>query len=118
VASGLFGSISGSAAANTASTGGFTIPLMIRAGMHPRFAASVEAVGSVGGQFVPPVMGASAFIMAEFLRVPFSTIVMAAIVPAVLYYVAAFLIVDFYAARSMIGGVATDRVAAARGDVF
>ena len=118
VASGLFGSISGSAAANTASSGGFTIPLMIRSGMHPRFAASVESVASVGGQFVPPVMGASAFIMAEFLNIPFSTIVIAAILPAVLYYVAAFIIVDFYAARTFIGGIATERVTAARGDVF
>lgn len=114
VSSGLFGMVSGSAAANTASTGGFTIPLMVKSGMHPRVAASVEAVSSVGGQFVPPVMGASAFIMAEFLAVPFSTIVLAALLPALLYYIAVFLMVDFYAARAGMGGVPADQVKAAR----
>lgn len=118
VGSGLFGMVSGSAAANTASTGGFTIPLMIKSGMHPRVAASVEAVSSVGGQLVPPVMGASAFIMAEFLGVPFSSIVLAAILPALLYYIAVFLMVDFYAARAGIGGVPAEQVKVARRTVW
>jgi len=117
VGSGLFGSISGSAAANTASTGGFTIPMMIRSGIQPRVAASIEAVSSVGGQFVPPVMGASAFIMAEFLGVPYATILLAAILPALLYYIAIFMIVDFYAARHKMAGVESAVVSAARARV-
>lgn len=86
VASGLMGTINGSAVANAAGTGVFTIPLMKRVGYSPNFAAAVEAAASTGGQLMPPVMGAAAFIMAEWIGVPYSQIVIAAALPALLYY--------------------------------
>jgi TRAP-type mannitol/chloroaromatic compound transport system permease large subunit len=89
--SGLMGTISGSGVANVVSTGQFTIPLMKRFGYRPAFAGGVEATASMGGQIMPPVMGAVAFIMAETIDVPYADIVQAAIVPAILYYTAAFL---------------------------
>jgi len=92
--SALFGMISGSAVANVASVGTVTIPLMKRAGFPPHFAAGVEAVGSTGGQIAPPVMGAAAFLMAEYLQVPYSQVVIAAVIPAFLYYAALFIQVD------------------------
>ena len=94
VASGLLGSVSGSAVANVMSTGIFTIPLMRRAGNDPRFAGGVEAAASTGAQLVPPVMGAAAFIMADFLQISYQTIVLAAIFPAIAYYLALLLMVD------------------------
>jgi TRAP transporter 4TM/12TM fusion protein len=94
VGSAFFGMISGSAVANVASVGTVTIPLMKRAGFPPHFAAGVEAVGSTGGQIAPPVMGAAAFLMAEYLQVPYSEVVIAAIIPAFLYYAALFIQVD------------------------
>lgn len=111
VGSALFGTVSGSAVANVASVGPFSIPLMVRSGLSSRQAASIEAVSSVGSQFVPPVMGASAFIMAEFLGVPYSDIVIAAILPAVIYYTAEFIIVDFHSAKLGIGGVSDGEIA-------
>ena len=86
LASGFFGSISGSSIANTVTTGTFTIPLMRRLGYTGRYAAAVEATASTGGQITPPIMGAAAFIMAEFLNIPYLTIAAAAILPAALYY--------------------------------
>ncbi|WP_221074194.1 TRAP transporter permease [Agarivorans aestuarii] len=86
IASGLTGTISGSAVANTASTGVVTIPLMKNAGFSPRFAAAVEASASTGGQIVPPIMGAGAFVMASYTQIPYSTIVMVSILPAILYF--------------------------------
>ena len=97
VSSGLLGSVSGSAVANVMSTGIFTIPLMNRVGYSPRFAGAVEAAASTGGQLVPPVMGAAAFIMADYLQMPYQTIVLAAILPALVYYVALLLMVDLKA---------------------
>jgi TRAP transporter 4TM/12TM fusion protein len=94
VGSAFFGMISGSAVANVASVGTITIPLMKRAGFPPHIAASIEAVGSTGGQIAPPVMGAAAFLMAEYLQVPYSEVMIAAIVPALLYYAALFIQVD------------------------
>lgn len=88
VASGMLGSVSGSAVANVMSTGIFTIPLMRKAGYDPRFAGGVEAAASTGAQLVPPVMGAAAFIMADFLQISYQTIVLAAILPAIAYYLA------------------------------
>lgn len=105
VASGLFGSISGSAVANVVSTGTFTIPLMKRVGYRPDYAGAVEAVASTGGQIMPPIMGAAAFIMAEVLKVPYLKIAQAAIIPAFLYYLAAFVAVDLQAARQGLQGV-------------
>ncbi|UPW19926.1 TRAP transporter fused permease subunit [Agarivorans sp. TSD2052] len=86
IASGLTGTISGSAVANTASTGVVTIPLMKNAGFSARFAAAVEASASTGGQIVPPIMGAGAFVMASYTQIPYSTIVMVSILPAILYF--------------------------------
>ena len=99
ITSGLFGMVNGSAIANAVTTGAFTIPLMMRAGYRPSFAAGVEATASMGGQLIPPVMGAAAFIMAETLGVPYSTIAVAAAIPGVLYFVAVGVMVHFEAAR-------------------
>lgn len=99
IASGLFGMISGSAVANVATTGNFTIPMMIRLGYPRPFAAAVEAVASTGGQIAPPIMGAAAFVMAEILGLPYLTIVLAAIIPAVLFYLSVFMTVHFVALR-------------------
>ncbi|CAK7005094.1 MAG: hypothetical protein DELT_00201 [Desulfovibrio sp.] len=105
VASSLFGAISGSAAANVAGTGMITIPLMKKSGFSPRMAGAVEATASSGGQIMPPVMGAAAFIMAEVLGVPYTTVMVAAIVPAIVYYVAIFFGVDLYSRKNGIKGV-------------
>ena len=99
ISSGLFGTVNGSAIANAVTTGAFTIPLMMRAGYRPAFAAGVEATASMGGQLIPPVMGAAAFIMAETLGVPYSTVALAAAIPGVLYFVAVGVMVHFEAAR-------------------
>ncbi|WP_163336332.1 TRAP transporter fused permease subunit [Desulfopila sp. IMCC35008] len=86
LASGLTGTISGSAVANTASTGVITIPLMKKAGFEPKFAAGVEAASSTGGQLMPPIMGAGAFVMASYTQIPYTTIVLYSILPAILYF--------------------------------
>jgi len=99
IASGLFGTVNGSAIANAVTTGSLTIPLMTRAGYRPSFAAGVEATASMGGQLIPPVMGAAAFIMAETLGVPYATIALSAAIPGVLYFVAVGVMVHFEAAR-------------------
>ncbi|MBK5206796.1 MAG: TRAP transporter permease, partial [Polaromonas sp.] len=97
VTSSLFGTVSGSAVANVMTTGTFTIPMMMRTGYRPAFSGAVEAVASTGGQLMPPIMGAAAFVMAEFLGVSYLTVAMFAILPAVLYYVAVFMAVHFEA---------------------
>ena len=99
IASACMGTISGSAVANVATTGTFTIPMMKRLGYSPEFAASVEAIASTGGMIMPPIMGASAMIMAEFLGVPYATIMKAALIPALLYYFAIWMVVDLEARR-------------------
>ncbi len=99
ITSSLFGTVSGSAVANVMTTGTFTIPLMMRTGYRPAFAGAVEAVASTGGQLMPPIMGAAAFVMAEFLGVSYLTVAGFAILPAVLYYVAVFMAVHFEARR-------------------
>ena len=99
VSSALFGSISGSPSANVATTGVFTIPLMKQIGYRPAFAGAVEAVASTGGQILPPVMGAIAFVMAEWIRKPYSEIALAALAPALLYYVIVFVSVHLQAHR-------------------
>ena len=86
LASGLMGTISGSAVANTVSTGSITIPVMKNAGFNSRFAAAVETASSTGGQLMPPIMGAGAFIMAQWTQIPYSTIIAAALLPAILYF--------------------------------
>ena len=100
VASGVFGTISGSAPANVASTGTITIPLMKKTGYTAEFAGAVEAVASSGGQLVPPIMGSAAFIMAETLGITYGSICRAAILPAILYYFSAFIMVDLEAKKS------------------
>jgi TRAP-type uncharacterized transport system fused permease subunit len=105
IASSIFGSINGTAIGNIMSTGIVTIPLMKRSGFKPRFAAAIEAVASNGGQLAPPVMGATAFLIAEFLQVSYIEVVKAALVPAVLYYVCLFLQVDAIAARYGLHGL-------------
>jgi len=109
-ASGLFGSISGSAVSNVVSTGVITIPMMRQAGYDAKTAGAFEAVASTGGQIMPPVMGAAAFLMAEILQVPYSEVVIAAIVPALLYYVAVFVYADLEAARKKIAPVPAERI--------
>ena len=99
LASGLFGSISGAAVANVVGTGVVTIPMIKKDGYPAHKAGAIEAVASTGGQLMPPVMGAAAFLMAEFLAVPYSEIVMAALLPAILYYVALFIQADLEAAK-------------------
>jgi TRAP transporter 4TM/12TM fusion protein len=99
VSSSLFGTVSGSAVANVLVDGPITIPLMKRSGFRPPFAAAVESVASTGGQIVPPIMGAAAFVMAEFLAVPYLQVVIWAIIPAALYYIAVFFAVHFEAKR-------------------
>jgi TRAP transporter 4TM/12TM fusion protein len=105
VASGFMGTVSGSAVANVVTTGSFTIPLMKNLGYRPKFAASVEACASSGGQIMPPIMGAAAFVMAEFLEVPYSSIIVAAAIPAFLYYVTIYFMVHLEADKHSIGAV-------------
>lgn len=105
VSSGLMGTVSGSSVANVCTTGMFTIPLMKSVGYEPHFAGAVEAVASTGGQIMPPVMGAAAFIMAQILGVPYIEVAIAAIVPALLYYFAVMVQVHFEACRLGLKGI-------------
>ena len=105
ISSALMGTINGSGVANVVTTGAFTIPLMKRSGFRPAFAGGVEAVASMGGQIMPPVMGAVAFIMAETLGLPYVEILKAAIVPAILYFVTVFVMVDLEARRLKMKGL-------------
>ena len=105
VSSSLFGTISGSAVANVMVTGQISIPLMKRTGFRPPFAGAVEAVASTGGQIMPPIMGAAAFVMAEFLGVSYGEVVIWAIIPALLYYLACFSAVHFEAKRLGLKGM-------------
>jgi TRAP transporter 4TM/12TM fusion protein len=103
IASGLFGMVSGSSVANVATTGNFTIPMMLRLGYPRPFAAAVEAVASTGGQIAPPIMGAAAFVMAEILGVSYLTVMSAAILPALLFYGSVFMTVHVIAVRKNLG---------------
>ena len=108
VSSAFFGTISGSSVANTVSTGALTIPNMKRLGYPGHFAGGVEAASSAGGQITPPIMGAAAFIMAEFLQLPYTTIVIAAIFPALLHYVGVFTVVHLMARKLDLRGLSRD----------
>jgi TRAP transporter 4TM/12TM fusion protein len=110
VSSALFGTVSGSAVANVAVDGAITIPLMKRSGYPAHLAAAIEAVASNGGQITPPVMGAAAFLIAEFLNIPYGQVALAAAVPAALYYLALFTQVDLEAARHGISGLRSDQI--------
>lgn len=105
IASSLFGNISGSAAANVYGTGTFTIPMMKKMGYEPKFAGAVEAAASTGGQIMPPIMGAAAFIMAEFIGIPYVRIMAAAIIPAMLYYIAVYYAVHAEAVKKGLKGL-------------
>jgi TRAP transporter 4TM/12TM fusion protein len=108
--SSLFGTISGSSVANVAVDGGITIPLMVKTGFKPAFAAAVEATASTGGQIMPPVMGAGAFIMAELLGIPYIDVILAATIPAILYYVGLYCMVDLYAVRERLVGLPREQL--------
>ena len=99
IASGLFGSISGSAIANTVSTGAFTIPMMKKAGFKPHIAGAIEPAASIGGMFLPPIMGAGGFIMAELTGVPYSQIMLVAIFPALMYFFSVYVMVHYEAKK-------------------
>ena len=106
IGSGLMGTINGSSIANVATVGALTIPMMREVGYSPEEAAGIEACASTGGQIMPPIMGAGAFIMAEFLNIPYLDIARAAFLPALLYYTAVFVHVHYVARRDAIGGIA------------
>ena len=124
ISSALFGTISGSAVANVMVDGWLTIPLMKRTGFKPPFACAVEAAASTGGQIMPPVMGAAAFVMSEFTGIPYITICLYAMIPAILYYMALFMSIHFEAGRMGIKGIPREelprikKVLAARGHMF
>lgn len=110
VSSAFFGTISGSSVANTVSTGALTIPNMKRLGYPGHFAGGVEAAASAGGQITPPIMGAAAFIMAEFLEVPYTTVIIAAIFPALLHYTGVFAVVHLMARRLGLKGMTREQL--------
>lgn len=114
VASGLLGTINGSSVANVATTGTFTIPLMKRVGYPPHYAGAVEACASTGGQLMPPIMGAGAFIMSEFLGISYLSIAAAAIIPAFIYYTAIFTNVHIRARKENFQGLPKDQLPEAR----
>ncbi len=105
LSSGLMGTVSGSSVANVAGTGSFTIPMMKKLGYRPEFAGAVEAAASTGGQLMPPVMGAAAFLMAEFVGIPYIEVVKAAVIPALLYYTGVWLGVHYEAKKYGLKGV-------------
>jgi TRAP transporter 4TM/12TM fusion protein len=108
MASALFGSISGSAIANTVATGAFTIPMMKRAGFRPHVAGAIEPAASIGGMFMPPVMGAGGFLMAELTGIPYVSIMLMSIFPAFLYFLAVLTMVHFEAKKHKIAGITED----------
>ena len=110
VTSAFEGMVSGSSVGNTVGSGSFTIPMMKRLGYKPEFAAAVEATASTGGQIMPPIMGAAAFLMAEFTSVPYARIVLAAVLPAALYFFAVFVQVHFEAKRLGLKGMSKDEL--------
>ena len=110
ISSALFGTINGSATANALTTGNFTIPLMKRSGYSSHFSAGVEASASTGGQIMPPIMGAAAFLMAEFARIPYVTIMQYAIFPAILFFLGIFVTVDLEAKKLRLKGLGSDEL--------
>ncbi len=108
--SALFGSISGSATLNTVSSGTFTIPLMKKSGFKPHVAGAIEPAASIGGMFLPPVMGAGGFIMAEMLEIPYSRIMAISLFPALVYFLSVFLMIHFEAGKNNLKGIADDEV--------
>jgi len=117
VASGFFGSISGSSISNVLTTGAMTIPAMKRTGYPPHYAGAIEAAASTGGVLMPPIMGVTAFVMAEFLAVPYSTVCIAAIVPSLLYFGGLFLQIDAYAAKADLKGLPKEELPSIRASI-
>ena len=115
VSSGLMGTISGSATANVVGTGIFTIPLMKRLGFAPHYAGAVEAVASTGGQIMPPIMGAAAFILADMTGIPYLSVAAAAAIPAIIYYLSLYFMVDFEAKKRGLAGMRREDLPALRG---
>lgn len=109
-ASGLMGMINGTSAGNVVSTGSLTIPLMKKVGYPARSAGAIEAAASTGGQIMPPIMGAGAFIMAEVTGIPYTEIAVAALIPAILYFASVYFMVDFEAARKGMRGMRKDEI--------
>ncbi len=105
ISSALMGTMSGAAVANVVTTGTFTIPLMKKSGYEPKVAGAIEAVASTGGQMMPPIMGAAAFIMSEFTEIPYVNIAIAAVIPALLYFFAVYLMVDSQARKQGLKGL-------------
>ncbi|UQV60249.1 TRAP transporter permease [Corynebacterium propinquum] len=114
ISSGFLGSINGSAIANVVTTGAFTIPLMKKVGFKPYFAGGVEASASVGGQILPPIMGASAFIMAETLGMQYTEVAIAALIPAMLYYIGVIMQVHFRAVKDGLSGISSENLPAVK----
>ncbi len=110
ISSALCGMVSGSSVGNTVTTGSVTIPMMKKTGFKPEFAGAVEAAASTGGQIMPPIMGAAAFLMADFLGVPYSQILIAAIIPAVLYFSGIFISVHMEAKKEGLAGMPADQL--------
>jgi TRAP transporter 4TM/12TM fusion protein len=110
ISSALFGTISGSGIANVVTTGCVTIPLMKKARFSSLYAGAIEAVSSTGGQIMPPVMGAGAFLMAEMIGVPYSEIMVAAAIPALLYFIAIYFVIDFQAGKNGLVGLPADQL--------
>ncbi|MBY6051823.1 TRAP transporter permease [Cytobacillus firmus] len=110
ISSALTGSLSGSAVANVATTGAFTIPLMKSIGLKPKFAGAVEAAASTGGMIMPPIMGAAAFIMAGFLGISYTTVILAAIIPSFLYYIALIFAIDIEAKKQGLKGISKENI--------
>ena len=114
IGSALFGTISGNSAANVVASGTFTIPMMIKVGYSPRFASAVEAVASTGGQMTPPILGAAAFIIAELTGTPYLDVALATVIPAILYFVSIFYMIDLEAYKEGLHGYAKDELPNAR----
>ena len=112
IASSMMGSISGSAVANVAATGVFTIPLMRRAGYPREMAGAIEAISSTGGQLMPPIMGVAAFVVAEMLQIPYGQVALAGLIPALAFYLAVFLVVDLTARKTGIGTLPPQEIGA------
>ncbi|PWA07796.1 C4-dicarboxylate ABC transporter permease [Pueribacillus theae] len=110
ISSALMGTVSGSPVANVSTTGQFTIPLMKSVGYRPKVAGAIEAVASTGGSIMPPIMGAGAFVMAEMTGIPYAKIIIAAAIPAILYYLSVYFYVDFEAAKENLKGMAKDEL--------
>ncbi|MFC1904166.1 TRAP transporter permease [Chloroflexota bacterium] len=114
LASALFGSISGSAVANIALTGSMTIPMMKRLGYKPEFAAATELSASTGGQFMPPIMGAGAFLIAEFAVIPYSRVIIIALFPALIYFFSVWMSIHFYSLKNGLTGLTKEEIPPAR----